>query len=283
MPDNISESCRASLVAALFPLADQASRIFDYISRHPFSFAETDSALAARIAKVSAQQVAIVRRELAICGLLKSGHDLSKLKDELARLSHNFSGIAVYLHSHRDRDIVRLVLTEPGLNSALRQEINRTHELRPILFQTTDAFLNLAAEATAQLTVLVPFIDDHGADFLLTLFSNCRPGVRRTLICRPLAENHCGQALRRRRDEFLMQNLEVFEYALPSALPSRRETFHAKAVIADDTSYYVGSSNFMGSALERSLECGVIVSGYSARELAQVISALRRVATPVSL
>lgn len=51
----------------------------------------------------------------------------------------------------------------------------------------------------------------------------------------------------------------MIEYALPSSLPSGRETFHAKVVLADDSEFYVGSSNFMGSALERSFECGVFV------------------------
>jgi len=73
----------------------------------------------------------------------------------------------------------------------------------------------------------------------------------------------------------------VYEYALLSALPSRRETFHAKVILVDDCAYYAGSSNFMGSALDRSLECGVIVHGRSAHELCGVVEALIAVASRI--
>ncbi len=64
-------------------------------------------------------------------------------------------------------------------------------------------------------------------------------------------------------------------------LPSRRETFHAKVVLADASSFYVGSSNFMGSALDRSFECGVIVHGETARQLRYVLAALQSVAKSI--
>jgi phosphatidylserine/phosphatidylglycerophosphate/cardiolipin synthase-like enzyme len=75
----------------------------------------------------------------------------------------------------------------------------------------------------------------------------------------------------------------VFEYALAAPLPSGRETFHAKLVLADDTRAYIGSSNLQASALERSLELGVIVSGDTCRHLHRVLSAVMAVARPVQL
>jgi phosphatidylserine/phosphatidylglycerophosphate/cardiolipin synthase-like enzyme len=59
-----------------------------------------------------------------------------------------------------------------------------------------------------------------------------------------------------------------------------RETFHAKVVLVDESAYYVGSSNFMASALDRSLECGVIVHGNSARDIRNVVEALKVIAIP---
>jgi phosphatidylserine/phosphatidylglycerophosphate/cardiolipin synthase-like enzyme len=176
---------------------------------------------------------------------------------------------------------VRLVITEPGEKSALRNEIGRRHAIPPLVFQTGDAFINLARSAKEELTILVPFIDDQGAEFLLTLFELCADDVRRCLICRPLTEPHCGLAFNKRRAAFSHLKVSVYEYALPSLLPSGRETFHAKVVLADDVAYYVGSSNLMGSALERSLECGVIVHGESARQLHNLLDAVRAVARPV--
>jgi hypothetical protein len=52
-------------------------------------------------------------------------------------------------------------------------------------------------------------------------------------------------------------------------------------ILVDDSAYYAGSSNFMKSALDRSLECGVIVRGRSAHELYGVVEALISVALRV--
>jgi hypothetical protein len=268
----------------LHPIAEQAARIVAFFSREPGSIANSDSELAARISRVSAEHVAIVRRALVENGLVRQWGFAGSLVTSAAvleRLSANLEGIATYLRTHKDRDSVRLVITDPGEKSALRNEIGRRHAIPPLVFQTGDAFINLARGAKKELIVLVPFIDDHGAEFLLTLFSLCADSVRRCLICRPLTELHCGPAFTKRSAAFLQLNVSVYEYALPSLLPSGRETFHAKVVLADDVSYYVGSSNLMGSALERSLECGVLVQGESARQLYNVLDAVRAVARPV--
>jgi phosphatidylserine/phosphatidylglycerophosphate/cardiolipin synthase-like enzyme len=177
--------------------------------------------------------------------------------DLLKSLAENLLGVASYLRVHRDLDSVQLVLTEPGQKSALRRAIDDSRALPPVVFQTSDAFFSLARAATDELTVLSPFLDQQGADFLVELFALCSNGVRRSLICRPLNEPGCGDAFRRRAADFRRLGIRVFEYALPSLLPSGRETFHAKIVLADASSFYVGSSsNFMGSALDRSFEAG---------------------------
>jgi phosphatidylserine/phosphatidylglycerophosphate/cardiolipin synthase-like enzyme len=199
----------------------------------------------------------------------------------LKSLAENLLGVASYLRVHRDRVAVQLVLTEPGRKSALRRAIDDSHALPPVVFQTSDAFFSLARGATDELTVVSPFLDQQGADFLVELYSLCASGVRRSLICRPLNEPECGNAFRRRAADFKGLGVSVYEYALPSVLPSGRETFHAKVVLADASSFYVGSSNFMGSALDRSFECGVIVRGETARQLRSVLIALQSVARAV--
>jgi phosphatidylserine/phosphatidylglycerophosphate/cardiolipin synthase-like enzyme len=102
---------------------------------------------------------------------------------------------------------------------------------------------------------------------------------RRILICRPLHEDQCGTAFKKRRSDFVRLSVEVYEYARPSPLPSGRETFHAKMVLVDGLSCYIGSSNLMGSALERSLECGVLVTGKTAEYCSRLLDAVRRVAS----
>lgn len=279
MPDRLNELKFDRLVEELHPLSGQAARVLDHFGHQPDSISKQDHVLAAQIGEVSAQHVAIVKHALIAAGLADEIGFSVKLVDApaLSRLAANFEGVAHYLRVHRDHDIVRLVLTEPGQNSSLRREIDG-RGLPPQLFQTRDAFMNLAHSAQESVTVLAPFIDDAGAEFLIELFSTCRTDVSRSLICRPLIETHCGPAFRKKKDDFRRLKVSVYEYALPSVLPSRRETFHAKVVLVDDTAYYVGSSNFMGSALGRSLEAGVIVHGQSARDLYSVVQALKAVA-----
>jgi PLD-like domain len=281
MPAKEHDDRAARFLAELYPLAGQAARVLNYLSNLPETLSKSDQELAARIGQVSAQHVAIVIRALVAAGFATRREFSAQLtigQECLTRFSWNLQGVSTYLRSHKDSDTVRLVLTEPGIESALRREINR-RGLPPRLFQTRDAFLNLAHAATSTLTVLAPFIDDTGSEFLIDVFSACKPSVRKEIICRPLSEPHCGVAFRKRKEDFHRLAVHVYEYALTSTLPSGRETFHAKVVLVDDTAFYVGSSNFMGSALDRSLECGVIVHGQNAKDLHNVVEALKAVAT----
>jgi hypothetical protein len=286
MTDERIQTYNRTALAELFPIAEQAARIVQHVAAWPEAISYSDTEFAARVRLVSAQQVATVRRVLIQLSLVvQSGFsfELKASTAALERLSANLEGIAEYQQSHRDRNVVRLVLTEPGEKSALREEIDRRHTLPPLVFQTTDAFISLARMAERELVVLAPFIDDQGADFLVMLFSLCAPPIRRQLICRPLSEDHCGLAFHKRSADFLRLGVEVYEYALPSSLPSGRETFHAKIILADDKGCYIGSSNLMGSALERSLECGVIITGEIARQLSGVVESLRAVSRPVAI
>ena len=274
---------RERLLEELHSIAEQAARVVAYLGDRPDALSRADQELAAKIGRVSAQHVALVRRALGQAGFTETNNFSSRLileKEALHLLAANLEGIACYLRVHMDTDVVSLVITEPGESSALRNEINR-RGLPPRLFQTRDAFLNLAQSAEHQFTILAPFIDDEGAEFLVQLFSVCRPGVRLRLVCRPLAEEQCGPAFRKRRNDFRRLGVMAFEYALLSPLPSRRETFHAKVILVDDRAYYTGSSNFMRSALDRSLECGVIVHGRSAHELYSVVESLIAVASRI--
>lgn len=280
MPAQQDDQIASDLLTDLHSLAGQAARILQYLSQVPVSMSSSDAELAIRVGGVSAQQVALVRRSLLRTGLaVENGFTLQIVvhSGQLARFAANLDGVSIYLRNHKDADTVRVVVTEPGNKSALRNEINR-RGLPPRLFQTRDAFLNLARGANHALTVLTPFLDDAGCEFLIDLYSVCKTDVAKELICRPLNEPHCGDSFRKRERDFRHLAVAVYEYALPSTLPSGRETFHAKVVLVDEAAYYVGSSNFMASALDRSLECGVIVHGDSAREIRNIVEALKAIA-----
>ena len=89
-------------------------------------------------------------------------------------------------------------------------------------------------------------MDPQGAELMVELFSLCRPEVRRVLISRPLAESQCGNAFNPRATDFRRLNVSVIEYALPSSLPSGRETFHAKVVLADTRSFMLDQVTLWG-------------------------------------
>lgn len=281
MQEPSNDGRRDALVGELFPLADQAARIIAHLADFPEEISRTDVDLAARVSGVSAEHVAVVRRSLLAVGIaVRTNFETSWVSSigDLKNVAQNLLGVASYLRLHRDRDSVQLVLTEPGQKSALRRALDDSRALPPVVFQTSDAFFSLARSAREELTVLSPFLDRQGAKFLVELFALCSEGVRRSLICRPLDEPECGDAFRRHVADFRRLKVSVYEYALPSLLPSGRETFHAKVVLADASSFYVGSSNFMGSALDRSFECGVIVHGDAARQLRYVLAALQSIA-----
>ncbi|MET4492047.1 phospholipase D-like domain-containing protein [Bradyrhizobium sp. LA7.1] len=284
MPEPVNDRLFDALVGELYPLATQAARIVAYLADTPVGMDSSDRELSSRLGDVSAEHVAIVRRSLIENGLAVRSSFASRLvasASVLAALADNLRGIAAYLRVHKDRDAVRLVLTEPGLKSALRRAIDDAQALPPVVFQTSDAFFNLARGAKQELVILSPFMDPQGAELMVELFSLCRPEVRRVLISRPLAEPQCGNAFNPRAADFRRLNVSVIEYALPSSLPSGRETFHAKVVLANDSEYYVGSSNFMGSALERSFECGVFVRGETAKQMRSVLLAIQSVGKPI--
>jgi phosphatidylserine/phosphatidylglycerophosphate/cardiolipin synthase-like enzyme len=284
MPEPVNDRLFDALVGELYPLATQAARIVAHLANTPVGMDSSDRELSSRLGDVSAEHVAIVRRSLIENGLAVRSSFATRLvasASVLTALADNLRGIAAYLRVHKDRDAVRLVLTEPGLKSALRRAIDDAQALPPVVFQTSDAFFNLARGAKQELVILSPFMDPQGAELMVELFSLCRPEVRRVLISRPLAEPQCGNAFNPRAADFRRLNVSVIEYALPSSLPSGRETFHAKVVLADDSEFYVGSSNFMGSALERSFECGVFVRGETAKQMRSVLLAVQSVGKPI--
>jgi hypothetical protein len=175
------------------------------------------------------EHVAVVRRALIENNFARQSGFSTRLAVttvNLERLAAHFEGVAIYLSVHKGRDSVQLVITEPGEKSALRSEIERRHAIPPALFQTGDAFINLARSARRELIILAPFIDNQGAEFLLSLFALCAEGVRRYLICRPLSEPHCGPAFHRRIEAFFRLKVSVYEYALPSSLTFPRKSGH---------------------------------------------------------
>lgn len=129
---------------------------------------------------------------------------------------------------------------------------------------------------------MTPFFDGKGAAWLKELLALVVPGVERVLVLRSLEDStrkdypagfdHLAPWLQ-------SEGVKVFNYSL-SRPAGGRETFHAKAVLCDRTSAYLGSSNLNTASLEHSMEMGVLLRGRAAAGVANVVDAVLSASTP---
>jgi len=117
------------------------------------------------------------------------------------------------------------------------------------------------------------FVDRVGIELLETMFS--RTGAkRRMLVVRPNSRGE--RAWEPYLPKLFHHGVEVREYWEESTSDGQRriETFHAKLILADNQTAYVGSSNFLTSSLDQSLECGVLLSGSEVSVVTALINAI---------
>ena len=200
--------------------------------------------------------------------------------ERFPRLAFALHAVEHYRSSvHRDATVAQVVLTKPPRPSMLEQKLSalgwRTTELEA----TEHAFHGMVRAAKRRMVVMTPFFDSTGATWLTELLSNVSPGVERILILRSLEDNT-------RKDypfgfdaisQWLkVEGVRVFNYSIPR-MDGGRETFHAKAVLCDRSTAYLGSSNVTAASLEHSMEMGVVLEG---RAAAGVADAVLAAATP---
>lgn len=200
-----------------------------------------------------------------------------------SRLSFALHAIEYYRCSvHRDATVAQVVLTKPARPSVLEQKLRdlgwRTTDIEP----TEHAFHALVRSARNRVVVMTPFFDAKGAVWLQELLSLVAPGVERILVLRSLEEptrkdypagfEHIAPWLK-------TASVKVFNYSLARPGGSR-ETFHAKAVLCDRASAYLGSSNVNTASLEHSMEMGVLLRGRAAASVAEVMDAVLSAASP---
>ena len=183
---------------------------------------------------------------------------------------------------HRDLTTVRVVLTKPPRPSVLEQNLTdvgwRTSDLEP----TQHAFNGMVRSALRRVVVMTPFFDRTGATWLQELFSYVAPGVERVLILRSLEDpsrKDYPEGFDAISPWLTANGVKVFNYSIQRADGSGRETFHAKVVLCDRTSAYLGSSNVTAASLEHSMEMGVVLRGRAAAQVAEVVHAVLAAAT----
>lgn len=97
------------------------------------------------------------------------------------------------------------------------------------------------------------------------------------LILRATKEGLPPEGLGKVEAQLTTLGVDVVNFRLDRPGAPGNETFHAKTVLADDHSAYVGSSNMNQWSFEHSLELGLYVRGQAACRIAELLHAVRAV------
>ncbi len=194
----------------------------------------------------------------------------------MQRLVWMLQGASNYSESvHHDTDEVEVVLTKPTRPSELERALREAGHEQVGLVATREMFPAMAIAATAQFTVMTPFLDFVGAEALVQLFNRTAPSVERRLILR---SNPTGlpDGYLQATDRLRKLGVRVMDYRLERD-GGGFETFHAKVVLADRNWAYVGSTNMNQWSLAYSMELGVSLKGRAAGRIARVIDAVTQI------
>lgn len=180
---------------------------------------------------------------------------------------------------HADANEVEVVISRPAAPSRLVAELERTIEGLWGLEETAVMLGQMAASATRRFSVMTPFVDEDGAERIVSLFQATRPGVAGELVVR----DGLPAALAGKAGELKALGVTVYDFRIPRPDRPENETFHAKVVRVDDFECYVGSSNMTKWSFEYSLELGFHVRGAAAAKVSRLLDAVMAVSTRVQL
>lgn len=201
------------------------------------------------------------------------------------RLSAALFAISFYQSSiHRDASTARVVLTKPPMPSELERKLSELGWKTSDLEATDDAFRRMVSSAVRRVVVMTPFLDVRGSGWLQRILLSAQEGVRKVLVLRSLEDGNRSdypEGYTAIAPWLEAQRVEVFNYSIPRVAGGGRETFHAKVVLCDRGSAYVGSSNLNAASLAHSMEMGVTVTGRAAEHVAVVIDAVLSAGTRV--
>ena len=225
---------------------------------------------------------------LAVLGLVTPSGERwrpgPKLCEAMPELGIAFAAIDHYITAvHKDETEVGVVLTRPERSLGLARQLIEAGWRAANADETDNSFRSLAQRASTRITVMMPFLDEHGATWLGELLAEVPATVEIVLILRSLEDPRRSDYPRGFRvlQEWLRQRrAKVFNYSIPRGEVFGRETFHAKVILADSELAYVGSANMTVASLEYSMEMGVVLKGRAAREISLVVDAVVKCADP---
>jgi phosphatidylserine/phosphatidylglycerophosphate/cardiolipin synthase-like enzyme len=191
---------------------------------------------------------------------------------ELSRFADKLDGAADGQNFLEAPALPQIILTHPRKPARL---VEALAEIRaPSTYWTRDSFVHLASQAVASLRIMAPFVDDRGVELLEEMFGRSK-ALHRVLVLRPTSRGE--RPWKTHLSRIARLGVQVREYWYETREPSgsrRVETFHAKVIVGDDQMAYVGSSNFLTSSLDISLECGVLLCGPEVSAVAALMNAI---------
>jgi phosphatidylserine/phosphatidylglycerophosphate/cardiolipin synthase-like enzyme len=198
-----------------------------------------------------------------------------------SQLAPLLDGVRLYrARVHQDADLVEVVLTKPPAPSQVSRKLESMLSGGWGFRDTKQLLPAIAGGAQRSLIVMTPFFDDVGAEVVLNLFENTA-ALDKCLILRATKEGLPPEGLEKVDAHLVSLGVDVVNFRLDRPGSSGNETFHAKTVLGDDDTAYVGSSNMNQWSFEHSLELGLYVRGRAAFRIAELLRAIRAVSGPM--
>jgi phosphatidylserine/phosphatidylglycerophosphate/cardiolipin synthase-like enzyme len=163
------------------------------------------------------------------------------------------------LHELRGALAVSVPISEPTQLCLTMPLWLRSASFASIVASTEVAMINVILHARSSLKLAFPFIDAASRDVFKQLEYAWLRGCSLQILCRETG-NVKAMGL---RDDFVVALLESKAGAsckVPTYVDNVKWTFHAKVLIADDVSAYVGSANLTKASLSDQAEVGILIS-----------------------
>jgi phosphatidylserine/phosphatidylglycerophosphate/cardiolipin synthase-like enzyme len=191
---------------------------------------------------------------LIVAGVLKPSVPAIETRDYEFRIDHtrlpfrpvNQSQVGIL------EDDVAVVATLPLKNLAPIRNLKSLHA----------ELCKLIINATSDVSIINPYFDAEGRRRILPYL---KAAVERGVGIRVISRGARSLSGRNQAASFLRPLLKerTYDVELRSFQVARRAPVHAKMLISDSTSVYVGSANLTGRSLASNLEVGVVLRGPS--------------------
>jgi phosphatidylserine/phosphatidylglycerophosphate/cardiolipin synthase-like enzyme len=272
----------------IHPYAEVAGQVLEAFAEYPGNWLNDDFIVrAARLPGTKRRPVLELLSILVELNILERKTNSwagAKPPEQLRKYALIAESVGLYLDKiHLDKNIVEVVVTKPRQPSVLDRFLPDFGRAHHSIETTEDAFFKIASTAKKRLVLMSPFIDAAGVAWVIELFSRTASSVERVLIIRELEALDEALLNPELDARFRALDVRVFGFKVDKLEADfKYETFHAKALLADRSYFYVGSFNLTAYSLSYSMEMGVAIKGAGAAPVAQIVDTIIAIASRIS-